>query len=147
MIDFFAALDLSASGLAAQRARINAVSSNLANAQTTRGSGGGPYRRLDPIFAAETLPRPFASLLDTALGREMQGVRVLGIARDSRPPRMVHDPKHPDADAQGYVALPNVNMVEEMVNMITASRSYEANLLALQTAKGMAQKTLTILGR
>jgi flagellar basal-body rod protein FlgC len=147
MIDFFSSLDLSASGLSAQRVRLNAVSSNLANANTTRAEGGGPYRRMDPIFATETLPQRFASLLDTALGREMQGVRVVGIARDSRPPRIVHDPKHPDADARGYVSLPNVNMVEEMVNMITASRSYEANLLALQTVKGMAQKTLSILGK
>ena len=147
MTDLFTSFELSASGLAAQRVRMNAVSSNLANANTTRTAEGGPYKRIDPIFAAESMPQAFGSLLDVALGREMQAVRVVGIARDQRPPRVVHDPKHPDADSRGYVSLPNVNVVEEMVNMITASRSYEANLLAMQTAKGMAQKALTLIGK
>jgi flagellar basal-body rod protein FlgC len=146
-MDFFAALDLSASGLIAQRVRMNTVSSNLANAHTTRSAEGGPYRRIDPLFSAEPLSRGFGGLLATALGREAQAVRVLGIVRDPRPPRVVYDPKHPDADPRGYVRLPNVNVVEEMVNMLTATRSYEANLLALQGARSMAQRALSILGR
>jgi flagellar basal-body rod protein FlgC len=146
-MDFFAALDIAASGLTAQRVRMNTVSSNLANAQTTRSAEGGPYRRLDPIFAARALPVGFGAALKVALGREMQAVEVQGIARDPRPPRLVYDPKHPDADPRGYVQLPNVNVVEEMVNMMTASRTYEANLLAVQTLKGMAQRALSILGR
>jgi len=146
-MSFFNAFDLSASGLVAQRIRMNTVSSNLANANTTRGADGGPYRRLDPLFATQSLPGSETASFDAALGRELQAVKVQAVVRDQSAPRLVYDPKHPDADAKGYVNMPNVSVVEEMANMMTASRSYEANLLALQTARGMANKALNLLGR
>lgn len=144
-MNLFSAFDLSASGLVAQRIRMNTTASNLANAQTTRGPDGGPYRRMDPLFRAETMEG--SSSFDAALGRELQSVRVATVVRDQRPPRVVYDPKHPDADKGGYVKLPNVSVVEEMVNMMSASRAYEANLMALQTARGMAQKALNLLAK
>ena len=146
-MSFFNAFDLSASGLVAQRIRMNTVSSNLANASTTRGPDGGPYRRIDPLFATAPLPGASTASFDAALGRELQAVQVRAVVRDLSAPRLVYDPKHPDADPKGYVKMPNVSVVEEMANMMTASRSYEANLLALQTARGMAQKALNLLGR
>lgn len=146
-MNLFASFDLSASGLVAQRIRMNTVASNLANAQTTRGPDGGPYRRLDPLFHTATLVGSETASFDAALGRELQTVRVAGVVRDDRPPRIVFDPKHPDADPRGYVRLPNVSAVEEMANMMTASRSYEANLMALQTARSMAQKALNLLSK
>ena len=124
--------DISASGLSAQRARLDIIASNLANAETTRTPGGGPYRRLLPVFASRT----------TSPG----GVAVVGIAVDPRDPRRVYQPGHPDADPDGFVAYPNVNVVEEMVDLVSATRSYEANAAAYNAAKTMAQRALD-LGR
>lgn len=143
-MDVFSSMRVSASGLDAQTKRMNTISSNIANAETTRTEEGGPYRRKDPIFAAQTDREHFAEVLDTALDENVQGVQVTEIQQDQKAPRMVYNPSHPDADANGYVAMPNVNPVEEMANMISAQRSYEANVTALGAAKSMAQKALEI---
>lgn len=124
--------DISASGLSAQRVRLDTIASNLANVETTRTPHGGPYRRLLPVFASR--------------GRNPAGVEVIGIAVDPRDPRRVYQPGHPDADTDGFVAYPNVNIVEEMVDLVSATRSYEANAAAYDAAKTMAQRALD-LGR
>jgi flagellar basal-body rod protein FlgC len=124
--------DISASGLSAQRARLDLIASNIANAETTRTPGGGPYRRLQAVFASR--------------GDEAGGVEVLGVATDPREPRRAYQPGHPDADAEGVVAYPNVNIVEEMVDLVSATRSYQANAAAFNAAKAMAQHALD-LGR
>jgi flagellar basal-body rod protein FlgC len=140
-MDFFSSLDISASALTAERTRMNLISSNLANVNSTRTAEGGPYKRKDAIFTAVGAPGSFGSALDKAAARK---VEVTQINEDQKPPRMQYDPSHPDANPQGYVAYPNINVVEEMADMITASRSYEANVTAAQAAKNMALKTLEI---
>ncbi|MFN0251423.1 MAG: flagellar basal body rod protein FlgC [Kofleriaceae bacterium] len=139
-IDFFSAMEVSASGLSAQRTRMNVAASNLANAQTTRGADGGPYKRRDVLLAAANAPSaertPFAGNIKT--------VEVQQITQDAKPPRMEFDPGHPDANAEGYVAYPNINPVEEMVDMITASRAYEAGITTMSTAVSMAERALGI---
>jgi flagellar basal-body rod protein FlgC len=142
-MDFFTAMEILSSGLGAERVRMNVTSSNLANAQTTRTPAGGPYQRRDPVFTANVVDGDeFGSQLDDAL----RTVEVTDVVTDPNPPRTVYDPGHPDADAKGLVQLPNVNMVEEMVNMLTAARSYEASLSAMRSVIDMAHKAMT-LGR
>jgi flagellar basal-body rod protein FlgC len=145
-MDLFSSMRVSASGLDAQTKRMNTISSNIANAETTHGAGpgGGPYRRKDPVMAAQTDRENFGEILQNALDENVQGVQVVEVAEDPRPPRMVYNPGHPDADENGYVAMPNVNPVEEMANMISAQRSYEANVTAMGAAKAMALKALEI---
>lgn len=127
-------IQIASSGLDTQRARLEIIASNLANAQTTRTLEGGPYRRRLPVVAAETLDRGgFAG----ALERASRGVRVAGVSVDQRPPLMRYQPGHPDADASGYVAYPNVEPAEEMVDMLSAIRSYEANVNVIKTARQM----------
>ena len=145
-MDLFSSMRVSASGLDAQTKRMNTISSNIANAETTRGAGpgSGPYRRKDPVLAAQADRESFGEILQNRLDEDVQGVQVVDIAEDERPARMVYYPNHPDANADGYVAMPNVNPVEEMANMISAQRSYEANVTAMNAAKSMAQKALEI---
>ncbi|OFZ21052.1 MAG: flagellar basal body rod protein FlgC [Bdellovibrionales bacterium GWB1_55_8] len=143
-MDFFSSMRVSATGLDAQTTRMNTISSNIANSETTRTEEGGPYRRKDPLLAAETDRESFGEILQNELDENVQGVRVQEIVQDQRAPRMVYNPSHPDANEEGYVAMPNVNTVEEMANMISAQRSYEANITALNAAKAMAQKALEI---
>jgi len=143
-MDFFSSMDISASALTAERTRMNLISSNLANANSTRTAEGGPYRRKDAVFTAAPAPGSFGAALGRAA--DARRVEVSQIAEDQNPPRLQYEPTHPDADPQGYVAYPNVNVVEEMADMISASRSYEANVTAAQAAKSMALKTLE-LGR
>ncbi|MCA9669742.1 MAG: flagellar basal body rod protein FlgC [Myxococcales bacterium] len=143
-MDFMSAMEIAASGLRANRTRMNLSASNLANANSTRSADGGPYRRRDAVFTAQPLSKRFGEVLGNKLDGAVQGVEVSGIVRDPRPPRTVYDPGHPDADARGIVKLPNINMVEEMVDMITASRAYEAGVSTLQTIKAMASKALSI---
>ncbi len=143
-MDFFSSMRVSATGLDAQTKRMNTISSNIANAETTRTEEGGPYKRKDPLFAAQTDRESFGEILENKLDEHVQGVQVEEIVEDTRPPRMVYNPAHPDANAEGYVAMPNVNPVEEMANMISAQRSYEANVTAMNSAKSMAQKALEI---
>jgi flagellar basal-body rod protein FlgC len=142
-MDFFDALHVSSSGLSAQRLRMNLISANLANMNTTRTKAGGPYRRKDPVFAAQAQQGSFRQMLRDR--QEMLSkVAVVGIVEDSRAPIRRYDPNHPEADRNGYVALPNINVMEEMVNMISATRSYEANVSAIKAAKAMALKALEI---
>jgi flagellar basal-body rod protein FlgC len=144
-MDFFTSLDISASAMSAERTRMNLISSNLANANSTRSAEGGPYKRKDAVFTATPQAGTFSNALNQA-SRGLARVDVTGIVEDSSSPRMQYDPTHPDADAKGYVALPNVNVIEEMADMISATRTYEANVTAAQAAKSMAMKTLE-LGR
>ncbi len=142
-MDFLSALKISSSGLAAQRTRVNLAASNLANAETTRGPDGRPYRRLDPVLEAV----PFDAALgqaDQTAGASPAGVRVARVAVDETPGKRVYSPSHPDADTQGFVTLPNVNPIHEVVNLMSASRTYDANATAVDTLKTMAQRALDI---
>jgi flagellar basal-body rod protein FlgC len=139
-MDFLSALRISASGLAAERVRVNLASSNLANAESTRGPDGKPYQRLDPVMQAV----PFTDALATAGGTQPMGVEVARVAQDQAPGRRVFDPSHPDADQEGFVTLPNVNPIHEVVNLMSASRAYDANASAVETLKTMAQRALDI---
>lgn len=140
MVGTFSAMEVAASGLSAERTRMNAIASNLANARTTRTAAGGPYKRIDPIFRAVALRVGTFGEVASAVSR----VRVDGMQTDSADPMKVYEPGHPDADAQGYVSYPNVTVVEEMVNMITASRAYEAGVASIETVKSMARSALAI---
>lgn len=143
-MDFFNAINVSSSALSAERTRMNLISSNLANANATRTPEGGPYKRKDAVFSATPLESRFNRVLDGATAQQVRQVEVSRIVEDQNPPRMQYDPSHPDANPQGYVAMPNVNVVEEMADMIGATRAYEANVTAVQAAKSMAMKTLEI---
>ncbi|WP_026840995.1 flagellar basal body rod protein FlgC [Citrifermentans bremense] len=144
-MDFFTSMDISATALAAERTRMNLISSNLANVNSTRTAEGGPYRRKDAVFTATPLKEgaSFGAALSKAASA--RSVQVTQIKEDQRPPRLQYEPGHPDADPNGYVAYPNINVVEEMADMITASRSYEANITATQASKSMALKTLELM--
>ncbi|MDD2897302.1 MAG: flagellar basal body rod protein FlgC [Desulfuromonadaceae bacterium] len=143
-MDFFSSMNVSSSALSAGRTRMNLISSNLANANATRTPEGGPYKRKDAVFAATPLENQFNRALDGATAKQVRKVDVSEIIEDQNPPRLQYDPSHPDANPQGYVAMPNVNVVEEMADMIGATRAYEANVTAVQAAKSMALKTLEI---
>jgi len=142
----FNAIDAAASGLTAERLRMDVTAENLANAQSTRGANGGPYRR-KVVVLQEAGQSGFGAALAGAMGsgRAASGVQVAGIQEDPAPNRRVYDPGHPDADRQGYVSMPNVNPVTEMVDLISASRAYEANVTAMQTAKQSFGKVLELL--
>ena len=144
-MDFFTSMNVSSSGMTAERTRMNLISSNIANANSTRTQEGGPYKRKDPVFAAVPANAGFNAVLDRNGNANLKKVEVTQIREDQSPPRLQYDPTHPDADAQGYVALPNVNVIEEMVDMVSATRAYEANVTAAQAAKSMAMKTLELL--
>jgi flagellar basal-body rod protein FlgC len=137
-MDFFSSMRVSASGLDAQMKRMNTISSNIANAETAG------YQKKDTVVQAQTDRENFGEILENALDEQVQGVQVTEITQDQGPPRLVYNPSHPQANADGYVAMPNVNPVEEMANMISAQRSYEANVSAMNAAKAMAQKALEI---
>lgn len=147
-MSFWESLRIGASGLTAQRLRLDLISNNIANAQTTRTENGGPYQRQDVVFMAEgsstlALPAPVAARRNT-LGNVQGGVKVSEIITDTREGARVYDPTHPDADADGYVIHPNVDIVVEMTNMLSATRSYEANLATVEAIKRMALKALEI---
>lgn len=134
---FFRAMDINGTALGAQRLRLDLISTNIANATTTRTPEGGPYRRKTPVFAED--------LNQAVMGNSaLNGVRVLAITEDQTPFRPVYDPSHPDANNEGYVYYPNVNMVNEMVNLLEAGRAYEANVTAFNTAKEMFKAALSI---
>jgi flagellar basal-body rod protein FlgC len=132
-MSLFSVFDVAGSALTAQSQRLNTTASNLANADSATSSTGEPYRAKQVVFSAQPLRQSDAV-----------GVRVTGVVQDASPPRRVHDPRHPLADEQGYVNMPNVNVVEEMVNMISASRSYQTNAELMNTAKTLLLKTLQI---
>lgn len=143
-MNFFSAMEIAASGLSAQRTRLNVLSGNLANARTTRGADGGPYRRLDPVFEAVSVANRFKDLRNDAQARQAFMVQVPEIRADDSPPQQLYDPQHPDADEQGFVQMPNINVVEEMVNLITASRAYESGVTTMQSLKQMARAAIDI---
>jgi flagellar basal-body rod protein FlgC len=140
-MDFLTALHVSGTALSAERVRVNLASSNLANAETTRDASGNMYRRLDPVF--QSMPMGDASDISPNANGPM-GVRVSSIVADSGPGRKVYSPGHPDADADGFVTFPDVNPVHEVVNLLSASRAYDANATALETLKQMAARGLDI---
>ena len=141
-MDIFTTMKISASALKAQRIRMNTISSNLANIETTRTPDGGPYRKREVVF--QSSQQGFADTLDTQMRDAVQGVRVSQIQASPLPPRMVYNPSHPDADENGQVAMPNISLVEETADMMSASRAYEANVTVIKSAKRMALKALEI---
>ena len=143
----FDAINVSGSGLSAERLRMDVIAENLANAQSTRGADGQPYRRKEVVLreAGASFGTALAGAMGSSAVDQPHGVEVAQVVQDAAEPRRVHDPSHPDADADGYVSMPNVDSVTEMVDLITSSRSYEANVTAMQTAKGMFSKTLDLL--
>ncbi len=143
MSGFLKSIDISSSGLTAERVRMDIISNNIANANVTRTGDGGPYKRQMPVFSLRDNNSRFFT------GKNINnsipaGVAVAGITEDNGEPRMVYDPAHPDSDERGYVAYPNVNVVREMVDMITCSRAYEANVTAMNSAKNMILRALEI---
>jgi flagellar basal-body rod protein FlgC len=145
-MDLFKIFSVSGSGMAAQRSRMTVVAGNLANSETSRTPEGGPYRRRNIIFQAVPTDGEFAAQFDKLSdgGAEAQGVEVVGVKASNRPPRVIFDANHPDANAEGYVAMPNINPMEEMVDMLSAVRSYEANLATYNTTKSLIRKILDI---
>ncbi len=143
-MDFMTALDVAASGLSAERTYMNTVSMNLANINTTRTAEGGPYIRKSVHMETTDVLSPFDEAMWNANNRELKGVRVTGVVADKRPFKLVFDPGHPDANDEGYVRFPDINVVEEMANMITAMRSYEAGASSIDAIKQMYNKALTI---
>jgi flagellar basal-body rod protein FlgC len=142
----FAAADISASGLAAERLRLEVVANNIANAFSTRSANGGPYRRQDVVFSAVLNQQRAAGAGGRhAAATPVGGVQVAGIAEDMSDFHRVHNPGHPDADKDGFVNMPNVDLPVEMVNMITASRAYEANLRAMQFFRQMTEQSYSLL--
>lgn len=141
MGSIFASMEISATALAAERLRMNLITENLANAEVTRTPSGGPYRRKGVVLGARE-----TSIFDGLLNANTTpgGVEVLKIVESQALPNQVYNPSHPDADAKGYVAMPNINPVMEMVDLVSASRAYEANVSAIQIAKNMVTKTLEI---
>ncbi|PLX32582.1 MAG: flagellar basal body rod protein FlgC [Clostridiales bacterium] len=136
----FDTLSISASGLSAERLRMDTIASNVANANTTRTEDGGPYRRKVAVFR-ERLEN---EMQRGSFGVKTSGVEAVGIQEDDSPFKKVYDPGHPDADGDGYVELPNVNLLNEMVDMIAATRAYEANVTVINSSKGMYAKALEI---
>ena len=141
-MDFLTALRISGAGLGVERTRVNLATSNLANAETTRTADGGPYQRLDPVIQAVPFPAELGEA--QASGGPPMMAQISSVVADQTPGRKVYSPGHPDADAEGFVTFPNVNPVHEVVNLMSASRSYEANATAIDTLKTMAQRGLDI---
>jgi flagellar basal-body rod protein FlgC len=143
-VSLFSTLSVSASGMAAQRARTEVLVENLANSETTRTPEGGPYRRKDVVFAEDNSIGSFSSELDSVLGPALSGVEVSEIAVDDSAPEMRYQPGHPDANRDGYVAYPKINPAEDMVDLLGASRGYEANVAAISAVKDMINKSLDL---
>lgn len=142
-MSLFSVLSIGASGMAAQRTRAELLVENLANAETTRTPGGGPYRRKDAVFTSARVESPFASVFDAEV-RET-GVTISDIITDTRDPERRYIPGHPDADADGYVAYPRINPAEDMVDLMGASRNYQANVAAISAVKDMIERSLDLL--
>lgn len=141
-MSLFSSIQVSASGMAAQRARAEVLVENMANAETTRTPEGGPYRRKDVVFTTETQVSPFSAVFQREIA---SGVRVAGVVEDSREPERRYMPGHPDAGADGYVAFPRMNPAEEMVDLMNASRSYQANISAMSAVKDMINRSLDLM--
>jgi flagellar basal-body rod protein FlgC len=141
-VSLFSSLQVSSSGMTAQRTRAEMLVENMANADTTRTPEGGPYRRKDVVFATQMQTSPFSAVFQNEMGI---GVEVADVVRDSSTPDLRYQPGHPDANAQGYVAYPKMNPAEEMVDLLSASRSYQANVSAISAVKDMINHSLDIL--
>ena len=142
-MDVFDSLKISGSALKAERVRLNTISSNIANIETTRTPEGGPYQKREVVFRSTN--KIFADRLEEKMrGAAVQGVEVSEIHKSTEPPKMVYDPSHPDANTEGMVAMPGINLFEEMADMMTATRAYVANVAAVKAAKHMAMKALEI---
>ncbi|MCL1975536.1 MAG: flagellar basal body rod protein FlgC [Firmicutes bacterium] len=146
---FLSSMNISASALTAERFRMDVIAENMANIQTTRTASGGTYRRRYVIFQERERATDFSCLFNRAQYKQSAkfpggGVRVVGVGEDTAPFKLEYNPTHPDADENGYVSLPNVEVVQEMTDMMAAYRAYEANITALNTFKDMAMKTLEI---
>jgi flagellar basal-body rod protein FlgC len=144
-MSLFSAMSVSASGMAAQRTRASLLAENLANAETTRTPDGGPYRRKDAVFQSDSVTSPFASAFETAIGAEGTGVAVSEIVQDTREPERRYQPGHPDADKDGYVAFPRVNPAEDMVDLMSSARGYQANVAAISAVKDMINRSIDLL--
>ncbi len=143
-MDFMTALDIGASALSTDRTQLNVIAMNIANAKTTRTVDGGPYRRKTVVRETADIDNHFGVHMRSALDRELKGVRVANVVNDDRPLKAVYEPGHPDADDEGYVLYPDINVVEEMANMMTAQRGYDANVTTIDTVKSMYLKALEI---
>jgi flagellar basal-body rod protein FlgC len=143
-MSLFGALSIGASGMAAQRMRAEALTENLANSETTRTPEGGPYRRKDVVFESAPVSSPFSSIFDAQL-QSAGGVQVADIVTDKSAPEMRYLPGHPDANSEGYVAFPHINPAEDMVDLMSASRNYEANVASMTAIKDMIQKSIDLL--
>jgi flagellar basal-body rod protein FlgC len=145
-MDFLTNMRISSSGLSVQRKRMETISSNLANLETTRTPEGGPYRRKDVLITALPVESEFGNMFKNEFGDKLSRVQVTDVIEDQEEPRLVFNPSHPDANDLGYVAMPNINQMTEMVNMVTTQRSFEANVTALNASKAMAIRAID-LGR
>jgi flagellar basal-body rod protein FlgC len=146
-MNLFKMFAISGAGMAAQRERMSVISGNLANTETTRTPEGGAYRRRNILFQAVPAQSEFADILSGSFfdpSDELLSVDVAGIRQSSRAPRLIFDPSHPDANAEGYVSLPDINVIEELVDLMSAVRTYEANLTAYNTTKGLVRRLLEI---
>ncbi len=144
-MDFLTGMRVSASGMTAQRMRMNTISSNIANINTTQSPEGGPYRRKDVVFESMPDGASFGDVLTSAPQRDIARVQVTDVISDRKAPLLKYEPDHPDANPEGFVAYPNINLMEEMANQITATRAYEANVAAMNSTKDMAMTALEIV--
>ena len=144
-MNLFSALSVNSSGMSAQRTRAEVLVENLANSDTTRTSDGGPYRRRDVVFESQAVSTSFASVYGSQIGEEATGVGISEITVDSRDPERRYMPGHPDADQDGYVSFPRVNPAEDMVDLMSASRGYEANVSAISAIKDMILHSIDLM--
>jgi len=144
-MSLFSSLSVSASGMAAQRTRAELLVENLANAETTRTPEGGPYRRKDAIFTSEVQGSPFSAVFQTEMTAYSTGVGIAEVYQDDRDPERRYLPGHPDADAGGYVAFPRINPAEDMVDLMSANRGYQANVAAISAIKDMIQRSIDLM--
>lgn len=144
-MSLFTAISISSSGLSAQRQRAELLVENLANSETTRTAEGGPYRRKDAVFTTAEVETPFASVFSSQMDGSSTGVRVSEIVVDPREPERRYMPGHPDADSGGYVGIPRVNPAEDMVDLMGASRNYQANVTAMSAVKDMIHRSIDLL--
>jgi len=143
-MDLLKSMRISASGLRANLKRTEAINSNIANAQTTRTAEGGPYRRKEVVFGSEPARENFSDILEGEIDAQAQTVHATEVISANNPPILKYDPTHPDANEKGYVAMPNINVMKEMADLIQAQRAYEANITTMNTSKSMAIKALEI---
>jgi flagellar basal-body rod protein FlgC len=144
-MSLFSLLSVSSSGMSAQRARAELLVENIANAETTRTPEGGPYRRKDAVFTSQEQTSPFSAIFQTEIGSGVSGVQVAEVLEDTSEPVKRYMPGHPDADKDGYVGFPNIKPVEDMVDLLSATRGYQANVSAISAAKDMIQRSIDIL--